>query len=153
MKTVEWAHDKIRLIDQTRLPLEEVFVEYDDYRDVALAIKTMKVRGAPAIGVTAAFGIALAAQSAPDEPDQFVRVVNEACDVLVSTRPTAVNLFWAIDRMRRCLSDIDEDDIIAAKERLRQEAQMISDEDEAMCRSMGLHGSPLIESGETVLTH
>lgn len=153
MKTVEFKNGKIILIDQTKLPFEEVFVEYDDYRDVVAAIRTMQVRGAPAIGVTSAFGIVLAALHAPEEKSAFYAEVNNACDVLAATRPTAVNLFWAINRMRSVVSEMQGEAVEDTRKRLLKEAITISDEDEAMCRAMGKHGNELIKNGDTILTH
>jgi methylthioribose-1-phosphate isomerase len=102
MTTVEWVDDKVRFIDQTRLPLEEIYEETDDYNVIADAIRTMKIRGAPAIGVASAFGVQLAVEGKTFATvDDLLAEVNRAADVLASTRPTAVNLFTALDRMRR----------------------------------------------------
>src|SRR5262245_33944374 len=97
--TVDWADGAVRMIDQRRLPGEFVVLELRDYREVADAIRTMAVRGAPAIGVAAALGLALAALAAAAAPDQFWSRVREADATLRSTRPTAVNLFWGLDRV------------------------------------------------------
>src|SRR6266540_6487100 len=101
-RTIQWRDNKVVMIDQTRLPGEEVYNEYDDYRQVADAIKGMVIRGAPAIGVAAAMGIALGARDIiADTFDSFYQQLNNVCDVMAKTRPTAVNLFWAIERMKR----------------------------------------------------
>lgn len=153
MKTVDWVNGRVRLIDQTRLPLEEVFLEYSEYRDVVAAIKTMKVRGAPAIGVAAAYGVALAALAADSDTDLFHDQVNKACNELAASRPTAVNLSWAVERMRAVLAASIDMGTETIKNLLVKEAQSISDEDESMCRSMGDLGSDLINDGDSILTH
>src|SRR5688572_25641958 len=105
--TVEWKDGAVRLLDQSRLPEQVEFLDCRDYRTVARAIRELKVRGAPAIGVTAAMGVALGAQSAKtDSPDEFAKAVLAVCDYLAATRPTAVNLFWAIERMKRTLEGL-----------------------------------------------
>src|SRR5688572_13220085 len=142
MKTVEWHDDgpEVRLIDQTRLPLEEVVVRCRTYRDVAHAIKSMQVRGAPAIGVTAAMGVALAADEAPDEREWFDRHVEKACERLAATRPTAVNLTWAIDRMRQRKAELNDLPAVMIRRGLAEEARRLAEEDEARCRRIGEHG-------------
>src|SRR5258705_13334810 len=108
MKSLEWLGDRLRLIDQTKLPLEELYVDTLDYRVVAEAIRTLKIRGAPAIGIAAAYGMALAAlESGGDSIEVLVRDVRRAADELASTRPTAVNLFRALDRMRAILREAE----------------------------------------------
>src|SRR5512137_2109377 len=101
-RTIEWRDNKVIMIDQTRLPSEEIYNEYDDFQGVAEAIKSMIIRGAPAIGVAAAMGVALGARDIiADTHDSFFRQLDNICDVLARTRPTAVNLFWGIERMKR----------------------------------------------------
>ena len=157
MKTVEWHETaggpEVWLIDQTRLPLEEQVVRCQDYRQVAQAIKSMQVRGAPAIGVTAAMGVALAAHGAPDDPAAFDAALSQACDELAATRPTAVNLFWAIGRMRDRARDLTGSPVAERRRALAGEAQRIAAEDEAACRQIGEHGAVLFEAGDGVLTH
>jgi methylthioribose-1-phosphate isomerase len=155
VKTVEWddAGPAVRLIDQTRLPLEEVVVRCTNYRQVAHAIKSMQVRGAPAIGVTAAMGVALAAAEAPDEREWFDRHVEKACAELAATRPTAVNLTWAIDRMRRRAAELNDRPAMQIRAALEAEAKRIAVEDEERCRRIGEHGARLFAEGEGVLTH
>lgn len=153
-KTIEWRDDKVILIDQRRLPIEEIYLDCSDYQQVADAIRHMVVRGAPAIGVTAAMGVALGAMgidakgSAP-----FAERMEVVFRTLVETRPTAVNLRWAIDRMRRALSASLSLPVPEIKKKLKEEALRIFEEDIAINRRMGEHGAALIESGQTILTH
>src|SRR3954470_20421785 len=101
-RTIEWRNDNVIMIDQTRLPGEEIYNTYSDYKSVAEAIRGMIIRGAPAIGVAAAMGIALGAgEIIADTAESFFRKLENCCDVMARTRPTAVNLFWAIERMKR----------------------------------------------------
>ena len=150
--TVEWRAGRVRMIDQTKLPLVVEYVEYDDYRDVARSITDMIVRGAPAIGVTAAFGIALAAKNLAGEAG-FAAKLDGAMALLASTRPTAVNLFWAIERMRGVASSCAGKTPSELAEILLTEAQMICDEDLAACRAMGKYGAELMGDEVTILTH
>jgi methylthioribose-1-phosphate isomerase len=152
--TVEWKDGAVRLLDQSRLPEEVEFIDCRDYRTVADAIRTLKVRGAPAIGVTAAMGVALGAQSITAmNYSSFSPAVIEICDELATTRPTAVNLFWAIERMRRKLESLQAQPVSAIKQALIKESQAILEEDVALCKTMGRHGAELIREGQTVLTH
>jgi methylthioribose-1-phosphate isomerase len=137
------------MIDQTRLPREQVFVTCTDYRQVADAIRSMVIRGAPAIGVAAAMGVALGAAKARDLHAEF----DEICSTLAGTRPTAVNLFWAIDRMRRLYETVRKQPIEAIRERLTREAQQIYIEDIAINQAIGRNGVGLVPDGKTVLTH
>ncbi len=152
--TVEWKNGAVRLLDQSRLPEHVEFLDCRDYRAVADAIRELKVRGAPAIGVTAALGVALGAQavSATEFP-AFARALLPICDHLAATRPTAVNLFWAIDRMKKKLASLSAQAVPGVKAALLAEAQAILDEDIALCKAMGKHGAELIANGQTVLTH
>jgi methylthioribose-1-phosphate isomerase len=134
------------MIDQTRLPRETVFVTCRSYTEVADAIKTMIIRGAPAIGVAAAMGVAIGVERSEDEFDLI-------CSTLAATRPTAVNLFWGIERMRRLhatLTGQSRAEIVSA---LVAEARRVKDEDVAICKAIGEHGAPLVPDGKTVLTH
>ena len=152
--TVEWKDGAVRLLDQTRLPAVVEFLDCHDYQTVADAIRTLKVRGAPAIGVTAAMGVALGAQTiATTDYPSFAQTVLKICDDLAATRPTAVNLFWAIERMRRKLESLRSQPISAIKQALIIESQAILEEDIALCKAMGRHGAELIRDGQTVLTH
>lgn len=152
--TVEWKHGVVRLLDQSRLPEYVEFLDCRDYRAVADAIRDLKVRGAPAIGVTAALGVALGAQAvSATEFSVFAQALLPICDHLAATRPTAVNLFWAIDRMKKTLASLSAQPVPAVKAALLSEAQAILDEDIALCKAMGKHGAELISTGQTVLTH
>ena len=151
---VRWAGDRLLLLDQTRLPREELTREFARWEDVAEAIRTLVVRGAPAIGVTAAFGVALAArQSRATTFDSLLADIETAIKGLAATRPTAVNLFWALDRMRSTLLAGRAMSVDAIRSRLLAEAQAILDEDVAANRAMGDHGATLVPSGARVLTH
>ena len=148
IETIQWTDAGVVMIDQTRLPREETYVTCTDYQQVAEAIRSMVIRGAPAIGVAAAMGIALGMQRA-ESPAEFDRI----CDTLARTRPTAVNLFWAIDRMRRLYTGLQGRPIAEIREKLAAEAQQIRLEDIAINECIGRNGSPLIPDGKTVLTH
>ncbi|MEE2709147.1 MAG: S-methyl-5-thioribose-1-phosphate isomerase [Gemmatimonadota bacterium] len=154
--TVEWDEDSrtVRMLDQTRLPNEVIYDNYDDYRDVAAAIKDLKVRGAPAIGVSAALGVVVGIQDsqAGDYPS-FKSELDTVVDVLAATRPTAVNLFWALERMRRTAEAHQDTPVEDIKRILCKEALDILAEDQDMCRRIGIHGATLIGEGQTVLTH
>ncbi len=152
--TVGWHQGRVRLIDQRQLPDEVVYLDCADYRDVAEAIRNLSVRGAPAIGIAAAMGLALGAQSlAGRDPSRFQEDLIRIADEFAATRPTAVNLFWALDRMKRVASSHRHLGVDALIRQLVDESQAILDEDIAMNRAMGSIGSTFIESGETVLTH
>ncbi|MGI8428187.1 MAG: S-methyl-5-thioribose-1-phosphate isomerase [Solirubrobacteraceae bacterium] len=148
VETIQWTDGCVVMIDQTRLPREEVYVTCKDYRQVAEAIRSMIIRGAPAIGVAAAMGVALGMQSASSEAE-----FNEICSTLAATRPTAVNLFWAIDRMRRIYESMADAPIGQVRERLLNEAQQVRLEDIAINEAIGRHGANLIPDGKVVLTH
>ncbi len=155
-RTVERTPVGIRLLDQRKLPLEAVYVECTTVEEAAEAIRAMVVRGAPAIGVTAAFGVALAAsQAAADDPPAIDRRISEACRRLGAARPTAVNLVWAVDRMSRAAAEARAAGAsgIALAARLEREAQAIHDEDLAACRAIGRIGSELVPAGASILTH
>jgi len=152
--TVEWKDGAVRLLDQSRLPSHVEFLDCLDYRAVAQAIRELKVRGAPAIGVTAAMGVALGAQSVNvAEYPAFVKQVEAICDHLAASRPTAVNLFWAIARMKHRLASLGNKPLAEIKRELIRESQTILDEDIALCKAMGRHGASVIHSGQTILTH
>ena len=152
--TVEWKDSVVRLLDQSRLPEVVEFLDCLDYQTVADAIRTLKVRGAPAIGVTAAMGVALGAQAitAADNAG-FTQSVLRICDELASTRPTAVNLFWAIERMKRKLESLRNHPVLFIKTALMKESQAILEEDIVLCKTMGRYGAELIKDGQTILTH
>ncbi|MCL5027035.1 MAG: S-methyl-5-thioribose-1-phosphate isomerase, partial [Chloroflexi bacterium] len=156
MKTVEWAGDRVRLIDQTRLPWEFVVLDCTDHRQVASAIREMRVRGAPAIGVAAALAVALAARrSAAANRAALLADLADAAEELRLTRPTAVNLFWAIERMKRVIQSAgqDDDNIDPLKAALLAEAEAIATEDEDCCQRIGAHGASVVPQGARILTH
>jgi methylthioribose-1-phosphate isomerase len=152
--TVEWKDGAVRLLDQSRLPERVEFLDCRDYRTVAGAIRELRVRGAPAIGVAAAMGVALGAGAVQaSSPDDFAAAVSAICDELGKTRPTAVNLFWALDRMKRTLAEHRALSVEECKRRLVEESQRILEEDIALNRAIGRHGASVIQDGQTVLTH
>ncbi|MBV8207375.1 MAG: S-methyl-5-thioribose-1-phosphate isomerase [Acidobacteria bacterium] len=154
VKTLEWTDDGVRFIDQRKLPTEESFVTCATYEEVAEAIRNMTVRGAPAIGVAAAMGIALGMRDAEgDHAGELRRRLDEICDTMGETRPTAVNLFWAIERMRRRFDEISESTPAQIRQALILEAQRMYVEDIAACEAMGRHGAALLPSSGGVLTH
>ena len=149
IETIEWTPEGVIMIDQTRLPRETAFVTCRNYIEVADAIRNMIIRGAPAIGVAAAMGVALGAlQSKNLEAEMPV-----ICETLAKTRPTAVNLFWAIERMKQVYAAIRHLDVESIRERLVAEAQNIREEDIAINEAIGRNGAPLVPDGKTVLTH
>ncbi len=153
-RTIEWRDDSVIMIDQTRLPGEEVYNTYTDFKAVAEAIKGMVIRGAPAIGVAAAMGIALGAREIiADTHESFFRQLENVCDVMARTRPTAVNLFWAIERMKRVAGDNRGKSLDQIREILKKEAIRIEQDDLTICRNIGKWGATLIPDGATVLTH
>jgi len=153
-KTVEWRGDAVRLIDQGKLPLDEEYPEFTTYEQVASAIKRMVVRGAPAIGVTAAMGAALAANNIrANDKDVFLTEFNLALKTLAETRPTAVNLFWAIERMRAVVAANSSGSIDTIRRKLEQEALAIYEQDLAINKTMGENGAELFVDGDTALTH
>jgi methylthioribose-1-phosphate isomerase len=156
IKTVEWTKDGVRMLDQRLLPSQETYLTLRSYDEVAEAIKKMVIRGAPAIGVAAAMGIALgASQSVGTSVADVEDDLEYICDVMGKTRPTAVNLFWAIARMRAAFqrAKSQTSDVEQVKKLLVQEALAILEEDIAANRAIGKHGGPLIPDGATVLTH
>ena len=156
LPTIDWKDDGIVMVDQRKLPGAEVYVHCRTAIEVAKAIKTMVIRGAPAIGVAAAMGIALGMdRSRQTGTRQFAAEFQKTCELLASTRPTAVNLFWAIERMKRSFSDgaLAGESVDQLKARLRREAQKIHDEDVASCRAIGAHGALLVPNEARVLTH
>jgi methylthioribose-1-phosphate isomerase len=154
MRTIEWSDNVVRMIDQRKLPHEYVVVEFTDYRDVARAIKEMYIRGAPAIGAAAAYGLALAAvHSKAQSRPQLLADMEEAAAVLRRTRPTASNLFWALDRMLRRAEDETLKDVRQIRQALIAEAQALADEDVEVNKRMGSHGADLVEDGYNILTH
>jgi len=152
IRPIEWANGTLRLLDQTRLPSEEVIVEAHGYLEAVNAIKTMQVRGAPAIGVTAAYAVAMAARDLDiTDKTAFMQRLEETGVIIKAARPTAVNLMWAVDRMVGIANS--ESDTNSIKQRLLTEAIAMEKEDEVINRQMGDHGKDLIPEGGSVLTH
>ena len=153
LRTVEWVNGRVRMIDQTKLPNKFAYVSFRNYRQVAKAIKDMTVRGAPAIGVAAAMGLALAANAnRTKDKGQFMQGLQAAAEVLRNSRPTAWNLFWAIDRvLRKAQQTEGGPNEIAAQ--VVAEAQQIAQEDVEANHRIGEHGASLIDDGDQVLTH
>ncbi|EGA90839.1 methylthioribose-1-phosphate isomerase [Planococcus donghaensis MPA1U2] len=151
--SIEWKDDELVLLDQTILPNEIAYDRYTTIESVWDAIVTMKVRGAPAIGVTAAYGIYLSIRDFEGTPEELKQQLQKSRDYLATSRPTAVNLFWAIDRMMTCALSLDSDNIETIKEILLEEAKKIHREDEEINRQIGEHLLTLLEDGNGVLTH
>ncbi|HVP26430.1 MAG TPA: S-methyl-5-thioribose-1-phosphate isomerase [Candidatus Bathyarchaeia archaeon] len=152
-RTIEWHKGIVTTIDQTKLPEETVFFEIRNHADMADAIKTMKIRGAPLLGVAAAFALALAANnSRAENKEELLSELERASNVIRATRPTAVNLFWAIDRILNKVKGFSGN-VEETAAFVVAEAQRIADEDAAANRSIGKHGATLICDGDTVLTH
>ncbi len=152
--TIEWKDGIVRMLDQTRLPLEVTFFDCRTYHDVAKGIKDLIIRGAPAIGVAAAMGVALGAQEINTKNfKNFYDELEKVCNHIGSTRPTAVNLFWAINRMKEFTLSNKEKPIIEIKKVLIDEANRILQEDIEACKTMGRHGAQFIKDGDTILTH
>ncbi len=156
-QTLQWIGDvngHLRLIDQTRLPIEFVEIDCRDVKSVWEAIKVLRVRSAPAIGVAAAYGICLGVQNAIGSDEAaFFRQLHEAADYLATSRPTAVNLFWAVERMKNAAEQFRGRPTAEIAAGLLAEARAIHEEDRQMCRAIGRHGAALLEDGQGVLTH
>jgi methylthioribose-1-phosphate isomerase len=156
-RTIAWVGDTtgfVRIIDQTRLPTEVVYRDCRTVEDVWESIKVLRVRGAPAIGVAAAMGVVVGLQTlrAPTA-EAFHRRLREVCDYLATSRPTAVNLFWALERMQRRVAELDGEQPAHLTRMLLDEALAIEEEDRQMCRAIGRVGAELIRDGTGVLTH
>jgi len=154
--TLAWTPEGVRFIDQTKLPLEESYVLATTYEQVADVIVTMVVRGAPAIGVSAAYGVALGAmKSKAESAERFAPEFERICARLAGTRPTAVNLFWAIDRMKRLFAELLAlgSTLDQIKEAMLAEADAMYEEDIAACKAMGAFGAALLPQEGGVLTH
>ena len=157
-ETLEWIGDRqgfLKLIDQTKLPTEIVTIDCRDVETVWEAIKSLRVRGAPAIGIAAAYGVVIGIQSAKQQSaDEFFERLDQVATYLAESRPTAVNLFWALDRMRRVANENrDSLDVEQLQDRLLDEAQEIHEEDRRMCHAIGEFGAQLLNDGDSVLTH
>src|SRR5215212_546402 len=156
LPTIAREHDTVVMIDQRKLPAHEVYVRCNTAAEVARAIRTMVIRGAPAIGVAAALGIAIGMRrSTATGTQKFAAEFYKVCELMAATRPTAVNLFWAIDRMKRSLSSGASagESVEQLKDRLDGEADLIHDEDVASCRSMGAFGAEVVPADAKILTH
>ncbi|HEX5415444.1 MAG TPA: S-methyl-5-thioribose-1-phosphate isomerase [Chloroflexota bacterium] len=152
MIVVEWRGDAVRLLDQTRLPSVEQYLDCRTADEVADAIRTLRVRGAPAIGVAAAYGLALAGfQVTASDLSEWRRVVSTAAEALKATRPTAVNLAWAVDRALAAATPARS--VAEARDRLLREARAIDDEDDRANRALGAHGADLLVGARNILTH
>jgi methylthioribose-1-phosphate isomerase len=152
LRTVEWKNNAVIMIDQTKLPNKLVFVKYTDYKDVANAIKTLVVRGAPAIGVSGAFGLALASlQSKAKTKERLLEDLEKARKILFETRPTAVNLVWGLDKIMKVARK--GKDVMTIKESIIQTAKKMADEDIQTNMKMGKHGAALFENNDTIMTH
>ena len=152
VRAIEWARGKLQLLDQTKLPLEEQVLELENYQQVIDAIKGMQVRGAPAIGVAAAYAMAMAAGTIDtNNPSGFMDSLSNAGREIAQARPTAVNITWGVERMLRVACEVT--DVQRVPEVLLEEAQRIQHEDEETNRRMGAHGKALIPDGGSVLTH
>jgi methylthioribose-1-phosphate isomerase len=156
LPTIAREADAVVMIDQRKLPAQEVYVRCKTASEVAKAIKTMVIRGAPAIGVAAAMGIALGMRKSKATGTQkFAAEFQSVCELMAGTRPTAVNLFWAIDRMKRRFADAAQagESVDQIKDRLDREAELIHDEDVASCRAMGAFGAEVVPADARILTH
>lgn len=154
IKTIEFKDDILYLIDQRKLPIAYEIFQCKDYRDVDFAIKDMVVRGAPAIGATAAYGVVLAAKEfLNEEKEVFLSKMDEALNILNNSRPTAVNLMWAIGKMRRLIEENKDLSIEEIYQKIREEADRIYEDDIKTNKAMAKHGNEVIKEGATILTH
>jgi methylthioribose-1-phosphate isomerase len=151
VETIQWTDAGVVMIDQTKLPRIEEFVTCTTYQEMAHAIRIMVIRGAPAIGVAAAMGVALGVLKA--DPATLDAEFETICETLAATRPTAVNLFWAIDRMKKLYAGLRGQSIEAIREAMVKEAKQVYLEDIAINQAIGEHGAPLVPDNKTVLTH
>jgi methylthioribose-1-phosphate isomerase len=152
LKTIEWKDNKVIMIDQTKLPSQLVFVTYTDFQQIANAIKTLIVRGAPAIGVSGAFGLALAAlQSNSITKGDLILDLEKAKKILFDTRPTAVNLGWGLERIMKVANSGDSVEQI--RELIINEAKKMADQDIEINKSLGKNGSDLFDNNDTIMTH
>ena len=152
LRTIEWKNNKVVMIDQTRLPNELIFVEFSDYNQVAVAIQTLVVRGAPAIGVSGAFGLALAAlQSTATSKDDLLKDLENAKKILFETRPTAINLKWGLDKIMEVAQQGTE--VSQIKEAIIEASKKMAEDDVKINMKMGKNGSKLFNDNETIMTH
>ena len=154
VKTIEWADGKVVMLDQSKLPIEVAYIECENYLKVAEGIKRLWIRGAPAIGIATAMGIALAAQEInADDYDSFARKLGPVFETLLATRPTAVNIRWAVERMRAFLERNKDEKVQKLRELLIEESKRVLEEDIRINRAIGEWGAQFIHNGDTVLTH
>jgi len=145
VKTIEWVDGKVRIVDQTKLPEELVYLDISNVEVLGEAFRRLRIRGAPALGIAGAMGVALVAHGyRKDDGRGLVRKVREAIAFLRSTRPTAINLFWALDRMERVVDKVEDEPVERIREKLLQEALTIMEEDRTICRRIGQSGAVLI---------
>lgn len=151
---IEWVDGKIRIIDQTLLPVREKYINLEKVQDVYRAIRTLQIRGAPAIGIAGAMGAVLGVLTTKtDSFPVFMSYLEKVSTFLASSRPTAENLFWALDRIKRRAEENKELSIPDLKKVLLKEALLIQEEDKGLCRKIGMHGAELIKNGDSILTH
>ncbi|MEJ2683304.1 MAG: S-methyl-5-thioribose-1-phosphate isomerase [Candidatus Sulfobium sp.] len=154
VKTIEWVDGRVVMLDQSRLPVEVVNIECDSYVQVAECIKKLCIRGAPAIGIAAAMGVALAAREIDaGNFEEFMTRLRPACETILSTRPTAVNIRWAVERLRSFLESRRDETVPRLKEMLVEEARKMLEEDKEINRAIGSWGAQFIRDGDTILTH
>lgn len=156
MRTIEWDYERnlVKMIDQRKLPTVFEMAEFTDYNEVAVAIREMYIRGAPAIGAAAGFGMALAArQSNASNRKDLLRDLETAAEVLRKTRPTAVNLFWALERTLRVATDEELENVDEVRQAILDEAQRLADEDVEINKRMAKNGAALVKEGDTILHH
>ncbi|MFN3479632.1 MAG: S-methyl-5-thioribose-1-phosphate isomerase [Thermodesulfovibrionales bacterium] len=154
IKAIDWQKDKVIILDQSLLPFEVRYIECSDYREVAEAIKSLRIRGAPAIGIAAAMGIALAAQAIEaEDAEELIKGLDPAFTEMMKTRPTAVNIRWAIERIKGMLTVNQDKKVPELKGMLITEAKRILEEDIEVNRAIGRFGAELIKDGYTILTH
>ncbi len=154
VRTIEWSGRSVIMLDQTKLPLEVVYIKCERYEEVAEGIRKLRIRGAPAIGIAAAMGIAQGAQDiTADSFELFLNKLEPVFQTMLATRPTAVNIRWAVDRLKGFLEQHRDESIVRLKELLIEEAQNILDEDIQINRAIGRWGAQFINDGDTILTH
>ncbi len=154
MKSIEWLNNSIRFVDQTELPLNEVYIETSDISILAEAIRALKVRGAPLLGIASAYGVLLGIQNEINSSKEiFLHAFENGVSLISSTRPTAKNLFWALERMRNIIRLNSNDDPNTLFDKLKSEAIAIHEDDRIMCEFIGKFGANLIPNGAKILTH
>ena len=154
MKTIEWKDGKVRFLDQTKLPNEELYIETDDESVLAEALRRLAIRGAPLIGITVAYGVVLALEHARVQGiTNWRESLKKAIQLFTSTRPTAINLFWSLNRLERLAFRNEDLSIKDISEKLLSEAKLIHSEDEKMCRAIGKFGADILDMNCNVLTH